>query len=74
MKFSIISMALALVSAALPAAAQDPAPDQAIDSAALRSDAAAVEPSTPIRVYLAHGRLDAEVTGIDDREQFARDV
>ena len=38
------------------------------------SDAAAVEPSAPIRVYLAHGRLDAEVTGVDDREQFARDV
>ena len=50
MKFSIISMALALVSAALPAAAQDAAPDQAIDSAALRSDAAAVFEPIPDKV------------------------
>jgi len=44
------------------------------ESGRILSDAATVEPSAPIRVYLAHGRLDAEVTGIDVREQIARDV
>jgi exodeoxyribonuclease VII large subunit len=32
-------------------------------------DAAAMEPSTPIRVYLAHGRLDATVTATDKDDQ-----
>ena len=44
------------------------------ESGRILSDAATVEPSAPIRVYLAHGRLDAEVTGVDGHEQFARDV
>lgn len=44
------------------------------DRGAIVTDARMMEPSAAIHVYLAHGRLDAEVTGIDASAEIARDA
>lgn len=44
------------------------------EKGAIVTDAATMEPSAAIHVYLAHGRLDAEVTRIDTSAGIARDA